>query len=189
MDSIQEIKTHAPVTNAFVSLVTKHPRAVKNAVCYMLCLALPFWTGQLQLDAGTIPLLMKSDFCVLLESRFHHTVGGSSQNFRQTSGHHIGPSSLLLLCPAGITEKWLSWNRHRCLKKRGWWKKHYTKPLHVSNEYTPQLLALFYIFYIFTYTKYFQTSMRLFKTPSVTCLAEQIPVQICSLGDTSLHWF
>lgn len=53
-------------------------------------------------------------------------------------------------------------------------KKHYTKPPHVSNEYTPQLLALFCIFYIFSYTKYFQTCLCLFKTSSVTCLAEQI---------------
>lgn len=69
----------------------------------------------------------------------------------------------------------LSWNRHRCLKKdRMMEKKHYTEPPHVSNEYTPQLLALFCIFYIFTYTRYFQTSLCLFKTPSETCLAKQI---------------
>lgn len=69
----------------------------------------------------------------------------------------------------------LSWSRHRCLKKRqddG--KKHYTKPPHVSNEYTPQLSALLCIFYIFTYTRYFQTSLCLFKTPSETCLVKQI---------------
>lgn len=61
------------------------------------------------------------------------------------------------------------------LKKEGMMeKKHCTKPPHVSNEYTPQLLNLFCIFYIFTYTKYFQTSLCLFKTPSVTHLAEQI---------------
>lgn len=60
-------------------------------------------------------------------------------------------------------------------------KNHYTKPPHVSNGYTPQLLALFCIFYIFTYTKYFQTSLCLFKTPSVTCLAEQIQCKY-------IHW-
>lgn len=68
------------------------------------------------------------------------------------------------------------------LKKEGMMeKKHYTKPPHVSNEYTPQLLALFCIFYIFTYTKYFQTSLCLFKTLSVTCLAEQIQCK-------HIHW-
>lgn len=60
-------------------------------------------------------------------------------------------------------------------------KTHYTKPSHVSNEYTPQLLALFCIFYIFTYTKYFQTSLCLFKTSSVTCLGEQIQCKY-------IHW-
>lgn len=60
-------------------------------------------------------------------------------------------------------------------------KNHYTELHHVSNEHIPQLLALFCIFYIFTYTKYFQTSLCLFKTPSVTCLAEQIQCKY-------IHW-
>jgi len=59
--------------------------------------------------------------------------------------------------------------------------KNNTKTPHVSNENNPQLLALFCIFYIFTYTKYFQTSLCLFKTPSVTRLAEQIQCKY-------IHW-
>lgn len=69
----------------------------------------------------------------------------------------------------------LSWNRHRCLKKKRQddGKKHDTKPPHVSNGSTPQLSALLCIFYIFTYTRYFQTSLCLFKTPSETRLVKQ----------------
>lgn len=139
------MKTHTPVTNSFVRLVTKHPRTATNTVCSMLCLTFPFLKGQVQSDPGTIPPLMKSDCCVLpsghvllcsVEKRFHHTAEGYSQKFRQTLGHHIGPLSLLPVCPVGITEKWLSWNRHRCLKKRG---DDGTKTLHKASSREQQV--------------------------------------------------
>lgn len=102
----------------------------------------------------------------------------SSSTIHQEVLHRIPGKSLWPIQPPPSLSSGnhrLSWSRHRCLKKdRMMEKKHYTKPPHVSNEYTPQLSALFCIFHIFTYTRYFQTSSCLFKTPSETCLVKQI---------------
>lgn len=45
------------------------------------------------------------------------------------------------------------------------------------REYTRQLLAVFSIFCIFTYTKYFQTALCLFLNPTQRCLGKAVTVK------------
>lgn len=113
--------------------------AVK-AVRYVLCLALPFSKGQVQLNPGTIPPLMKSECSVLpsehvflcsVEIRFHNTAGGSSQKFRQTLGHHKGPIQPPPSLPSGNHREVITLEQTQMLKKRGDDGK---KPLHRASS-------------------------------------------------------
>lgn len=101
-----------------------------------MCCALHYhsWAAKF-IQAHSVSQLYCSNCCVLplvhmlphfVERSVHNEVRGYLQKFRQSLWYHTDVASLLPTCPVGITEKWLSWNRCRCLNKEGMMEKNIT---------------------------------------------------------------